>query len=48
MPAWSEAANNVFLLSHRQELWAELGIEAVQEGTWSWHQNPALTQALEA
>ncbi|MEA5442758.1 Coq4 family protein [Cyanobium gracile] len=31
-----------------EELRAELGIEAVREGTWSWHQNTALTQALEA
>ncbi len=31
-----------------EELRAELGIEAVTEGTYSWHANPALTKALAA
>jgi ubiquinone biosynthesis protein COQ4 len=31
-----------------EELRAELGIEAVQEGAWSWHANPALVAALAA
>jgi ubiquinone biosynthesis protein Coq4 len=29
-----------------EELRAELGIEAVQEGPWSWASNPAIQQAL--
>ncbi|MBW4531897.1 MAG: pyrroloquinoline quinone biosynthesis protein [Aphanothece saxicola GSE-SYN-MK-01-06B] len=31
-----------------EELRAELGIEAVRDGTYSWHANPALTEALAA
>ena len=31
-----------------EELRAELGIEAVREGAWSWHANPALSEALAA
>jgi len=30
-----------------EELRAELGIEAVREGPWSWHSNPQLMAALE-
>jgi ubiquinone biosynthesis protein Coq4 len=31
-----------------EELRAELGIEAVKEGTYSWQANPALVAALAA
>jgi ubiquinone biosynthesis protein Coq4 len=31
-----------------EELRAELGIEAVKEGPWSWYQNPTITAALAA
>lgn len=29
-----------------EELRAELGIDAVKEGPWSWHSHPAIREAL--